>query len=153
MQRKARFVRGAHASRRAISGGSQEYLVRRDAEQHTRDTYAPQKYRDARLNLCGANFGCRRHFDQFPGADIIYVAVDRYRGGNERMTADARHIGQHTACLILEGEPVDKVTSIRSGTLTNILPFPLIKLRRFETFLSSRRISESLNRAIPQSVW
>ena len=34
--------RGAHASPRAISGVSPESPVRRDAEQHTRDAYAPQ---------------------------------------------------------------------------------------------------------------
>jgi len=34
--------RGAHASPRAISGVSPECPVRRDAEQHTRDAYAPQ---------------------------------------------------------------------------------------------------------------
>ena len=68
------------------------------------------------------------------------------------MATDARHIGEHTVCLIVEGEPVDKVTGIGSRALADIRPLPLIKLRRFETVLSSRRISESLNRAIESRV-
>ena len=69
------------------------------------------------------------------------------------MATDARHVGQNAACLIVEGEPVDKVTSIRSGTLTNILPFPMIDLRGFEAVSQQPAdIAESLNRTIPQSV-
>ena len=49
------------------------------------------------------------------------------------MTTDSRNVGDYTACLILEGKPVDKVTGIRSGTLTNILPFPLVELSYVET--------------------
>ena len=36
------YVRGAHASTRAFSGVPPETPIRRDAEQHTRDAYAPQ---------------------------------------------------------------------------------------------------------------
>jgi ATP-dependent DNA helicase RecG len=38
----ANALRGAHASPRAVSGVPPETPVRRDAEQHTRDAYAPQ---------------------------------------------------------------------------------------------------------------
>ena len=65
----ANALRGAHASPRAVSGVPPEALVRRDAEQHTRDAYAPQ-IRYSKRNL--------PHFER-PWAKYVITFATRGR--------------------------------------------------------------------------
>jgi RecG-like helicase/REP element-mobilizing transposase RayT len=62
--------RGAHASPRAISGVPPESPARRDAEQHTRDAYAPQEIRYSKRNL--------PHFER-PWAKYVITFATRER--------------------------------------------------------------------------
>jgi RecG-like helicase/REP element-mobilizing transposase RayT len=61
---------GAHPSPRAISGETPETVVRRDAEQHTRDAYAPRAIRYAERNL--------PHFER-PWAKYLITFATRQR--------------------------------------------------------------------------
>src|SRR6266436_2240853 len=69
---------------------------------------------------------------QLSGSYIEDVSVDRNGLGNQRMVANAPHVGDNTGRIILHREPINELTFCRSGTLSDIAKAGGSELRGLE---------------------
>src|SRR5262249_32539976 len=59
-------------------------------------------------------------FFQSASSYVVNVPVDRNRLWNQRMVADAPHVGENGGRIILHREPINELTFRRSGTFPDI---------------------------------